>query len=132
MNSPLPLIQLPPVDSLEVPEILNIWARNLNRTLSEFIQKATVQLNSQVQGVGHTILPSATTLTPTYPIHKVSGTATVQSIQAPPGFTGPLFLIPMGSWGWGTAGNIGLSGTAIVGRLLILVYDGQVWYPSYT
>jgi hypothetical protein len=131
MNSPLPLIQLPPVTTLETPEILQIWAMNLNRTLAEFINRATFQLNSQVQGVG-AILASASTLKPTHAIHKVSGTSLIQSILAPPGFTGPLFLIPTAGWGWGTSGNIALSGTAMAGRLLTLVYDGTRWFPSYT
>lgn len=131
MNSPIPQTVLPPVDSLEVPEILNVWARNLNRTLAEFIQRATVQLNSQVQGVGSP-LTSESTLRPTHPIHKVSAGSPVQFIAPPVGFTGPLFLIPTGAWGWVTGGNIGLSGTAVAGKLLILVYDGQAWYPSYT
>src|SRR5262245_46215221 len=131
MNSPLPLIQLPPVTTLETPEILQIWAMNLNRTLTEFINRATFQLNSQVQGVGSSLV-SASTLKPTHAIHKVSGTSLIQSILAPPGFTGPLFLIPLAGWAWGTSGNIALSGTAITGRLLTLVYDGTRWYPSYT
>jgi hypothetical protein len=132
MNSPIPQILLPPVASLDVPGILNVWAQNLNRTLNEFIQRATTQLNSQVQGVG-TILASADTLMPTHPIHKVSGShSPVRSIHVPPGFTGPLFLTPTGSWAWDTSGNIALSGTAVVGKLLIMVYDGTAWYPSYT
>lgn len=131
MTSPIPLIRLPPVVSLEVPEHLTVWASNLNRTLEEFIQLVTHQVNFQVQGVGLT-LPSSSMLKPTNPIHKVSGTATIDSINAPPGFTGPLFLIPTAGWGWSTSGNIGLSGTAITGRLLIMVYNGEIWSPSYT
>lgn len=132
MTSPIPLMQLPPVDSLEIPEILNVWARNLNRVLTDFIYQVTHQVNTQVQGVGLP-LNSASTLMPTHAIHKVSAVdSPVTSIHAPPGFTGPLFLIPTGAWTFATGGNIALSGMAVAGKLLVLVYDGQVWYPSYT
>lgn len=131
MTSPIPQTQLPPVDTLEVPRVLNVWARNLSRTLQEFIFQVTMQINSQVQGVGSP-LTSASELRPTHAIHKVSGTSAISTIHAPSGFTGPLFLIPLDAWTFATGGNIALSGTATAGRLLIMVYDGTVWFPSYT
>lgn len=111
------------------------------------------QLNSQVQGVGDDLSVSAfnMTLKPTHAIHRVGGVLSVQYIQPPrvqagveadfvtprfvSSFTGPLFLLPTEAWttvdtGTG-AGRIAANTTAVVGKVMILVYDGSDWYPSY-
>jgi hypothetical protein len=88
------------------------------------------QLNSQVQSVG-AALKSAGTLTLTNPIHHVSGVQAIKTIEPPEGFTGPVWLVPDGLWTTIVGGNIGLASTAVVGRVLMLVFDGKTWWPSY-
>lgn len=88
------------------------------------------QLNSQVQSVG-AVLKSAATLSLTNPIHHVSGTAAIKNIEAPDGFTGPAWLIPDGAWSTVTGGNIGLASVAVIGRALMVVFDGDTWWPGY-
>jgi len=98
----------------------------LNGLLSQILN----QINTQVQGVG-AVLVSGATLIPTNAIHHVSGTATITHINAPAQFSGPIFLIPDGAWALATGGNIGKASTAVVGRLMTVVYDYTTWYPSY-
>lgn len=88
------------------------------------------QVNSQVQSVG-LALPSAPTIIPTNPVHHVSGTAAVDTINVPAAFSGPLFLIPDDAWTFVTGGNIGKAATAIPGQAMTVVYDFNLWWPSY-
>jgi hypothetical protein len=79
---------------------------------------------------------SAATIAPTKPIVFVSGTAAIDTITAPTPIAsggGRITLIPTGAFTWTTAGNIALSGTAVVSRALDLIYDVTTtkWYPSY-
>lgn len=122
------------------------WAR-------QFSFDVIGQLNSQVQGVGSSISVTGSnqTLKPTDPIHSVGGTGSIQYIQPPTeqlgveadlttqrsisSFTGPLFFLPTGLWtlvdtGTGT-GRIAKASSAVVGQLMILVFDGDKWTPSY-
>lgn len=82
------------------------------------------------------IVPStAGVLTLTYPITRVSGTNAITGITVPySGFQGKVTLIPTGVFTWTTATNIGLAGTAVVGKALDMTYDpySAKWYPSYT
>lgn len=77
---------------------------------------------------------AAGVLTPTFPITRVSGTAAITGITVPyAGFHGPIYLIPTGAFTWTTATNIAVAGTAVVGKVITLVYDPYAakWYPSY-
>lgn len=85
-------------------------------------------LNSATQGVG-AVVASATTLKPTNAIHHVTGTAAIDTIVAPPGFTGPLFLIADDGFSFTTGGNISTAGTVAAGTEAMLIYDGATWYP---
>jgi hypothetical protein len=90
-------------------------------------------INSSTQGVGEDIA-SAATISPVWPIHRVTGTAAIDTINPPAGFSGPLWLIPTDLWTTVTGGNIALGTTAVVNRVLILVYENinsELWYPSY-
>lgn len=53
-----------------------------------------------------------------------SGSSTAQIVH----------LMPTAAWTWTTAGNIAVAGTAVVGKLLTMVYSKATdkWYPSYT
>jgi hypothetical protein len=83
-----------------------------------------------------TTLSSSATITPTLPIHFVSGTTTISTITAPfPISTtgGQITLIPTGLWSTNTAGNIALATTAVVNKALTMTYNfgTSKWYPSY-
>ena len=72
-------------------------------------------------------------LTLNYPITRVSGTEAITGLTVPyDGFAGAIFVIPTGIFTWTTATNIGLAGTAVVGKVIIFVYDPYAakWYPS--
>ena len=91
--------------------------------------------NAQAVGVA---LASAATITPTSPMHHITGTTQITTITAPANLTaggmgGCLVLIPDGAWTTGTAGNIALASTAVVNRALTMCYDSGTtkWYPSY-
>lgn len=79
------------------------------------------------------ILSSGATITPTDPIHHVSGVGTISTINLPyVGFTGSITLIPDGAWATSTLlGNIGLASVAVFGRTITFTYDGTKWWPSY-
>ena len=72
-------------------------------------------------------------------VSTVSGTVAVTTIAIPwPGFTGVIKYIPTGAFTGATGGTatdtakpVGLAFTAVVGRVLELVFDGTKWYPSY-
>lgn len=81
-------------------------------------------------------IASATTIAPTKPITFISGTTAIATITAPSPISaggGSIVLIPTGIFTWTNAGNIALSGTAVVSKALTLVYDVTTtkWYPSY-
>jgi len=81
-------------------------------------------------------IASAATIAPTTPNVFISGTAAIVTITAPAPISaggGRITLIPTGAFTWTTAGNIAVSGTAVVSRALDMVYDATTtkWYPSY-
>lgn len=83
------------------------------------------------QKVGVT-LSSASSITPTAAIHPISGIVAISTINVPyAGWTGQVTLIPTGIWATNLLGNIGLASVAVVGKILILTYDGTKWWPNY-
>jgi hypothetical protein len=70
----------------------------------------------------------------------ISGTNQLTSIDLPwLGFTGTVAFRPTGAFTGATGGTstastgaIGLAFTAVVGKILLMTYDGALWYPSYT
>lgn len=64
-------------------------------------------------------------------MYTISGALAITGIQVPyTGFQGIIILIPSGTFTWTTATNIGLAGTAVVGKIIIMAYDGTKWWPS--
>jgi hypothetical protein len=69
----------------------------------------------------------------------ISGTNQLTSIDLPwLGFTGTIAFRPTGAFTGATGGTstsstgaIGLAFTAVVGKILLMTYDGALWYPSY-
>lgn len=82
-----------------------------------------------------TVASAAGLVTPSGPLFIVSGTAAITGFNTPVGFTsgGSFTIIPSGVFTWTTANNIGLAGTAVVGKLLTFTYNVNTnkWYPSY-
>ena len=82
------------------------------------------------------VVASANAITPPGPVFHISGTAAIATINTPApllGNTGAIYVIPDGAFTLITGSNIGLASTAVVGRVMILVFDGAAgkWYPSY-
>lgn len=80
--------------------------------------------NNSGQGFGPNIA-SATTISPTSTIHVVTGTATIKTINIPPGFNGPLYLVSQNGFSTTTGGNIAQGVTVPSTALLVMVYVPQ-------
>ena len=107
------------------------WGNQLTRTLTAQFQTLQTQANSQVQGI-QAAIASAGTITATPPTQHVTGTVTITTINAPAGFSGPLWLISDNGFTLGTGGNIAAGTAAITaGRSVQLIYDpaSAMWYP---
>jgi hypothetical protein len=69
-------------------------------------------------------------------ILNVSGTTAIATLvpHFGGGFSGVVFLVPSGAFTTVTTGNIALAATAVVGKVMVLVYSASAdkWYPSYT
>lgn len=78
-------------------------------------------------------ITAASTITLTSQVCVVTGATTIQTISRPLSILpGDYYvLIPGSGFTWGSAGNIRAAGTAVVGKALMMVWDGSVWSPSY-
>lgn len=111
------------------PDPTSGWTRQFLLVVQKFADDLLGQVNNQVQGVGD-VLASGSRITVTNPIHHVSGVGTIYTIDAPSGFTGPVWLIPDGGWSLGLGGNIATAVSARTSGIgLCLIYDGSLWYP---
>lgn len=73
---------------------------------------------------------SASSITPTGQIFHVTGSITINTIVG--GVAGQsITLLPDAVFSLGTAGNIAVASTSVVGKALRLIFDGSLWYPSY-
>ena len=93
-------------------------------------------VNLIARGSWSPTITSTSTISPTYAINFVSGSATINTIVAPSPIlysSGQITLIPTGLWTISTSGNVALASTAIVNKALIMTFDGGTnkWYPSY-
>ena len=93
----------------------------------------STRVANRVNGTVGAVIASAASIVVSHPVHHVTGTTQINTIQVPADFTGEVRLIPDGLWTTGTSGNIALGTTAVVGKVLILHYDpaNQKFYPSY-
>lgn len=81
-----------------------------------------------------TVIAAAATIAPTSNVFHVSGTAhTVDTITIPTGLQAgaSLTMIPDSTWSTTTSGNIKIASTAVVGKAMLMFYDGTLLYPSY-
>jgi len=84
-------------------------------------------------GLGVAIV-SASTIAPVSQIFHVSGATTIDTITVPDNFTnGLIHIIPDATFSTSTSGNIAIASTAVIGKVLTMVYDSvqTKWYPSY-
>jgi len=85
--------------------------------------------------LSESVVASAATISPKTDIIHVTGTTPIVNINATfgGGFSGILFIVPVGAFTTTTAGNINNVSTGIVGQLMIMVYSktNKKWYPSY-
>lgn len=118
------------VQKLKLPKTTSPWASALVRELEAWSRDVCNNINDQQIG---TAIASAATISPDHPIHHVTGTAAISTINVPTGHSGPLHLIPDGIFTLATGGNIAKASTAVVGQTMILTYDqsSALWYPSY-
>ncbi len=89
---------------------------------------------SSIKGVTAAVASAAGAILPSGPLFHVTGALAVTGFTIPLGFAGGSFtIIPDGAFTWTTAGNIGLAGTAVVGRTLVFTWDSGAgkFYPSY-
>lgn len=80
-------------------------------------------------------IASASTIAPDRLIHHVTGIASISTITVPyEGFSGPIYLIADGYWGWDTSGNIATAGAPVLGQAVIFVYvpEKSKWYTLLT
>lgn len=81
-----------------------------------------------------TVASAAGVILPSGPLFTVSGALAITGFTIPVGFkSGSFSIIPTGAFTWTTAGNVGLAGTAVVGRVLTFTWDPVAgkFYPSY-
>lgn len=77
------------------------------------------------------VLASAAALNITHPVHKVSGTAAVSTLNVPyPGFVGHITLVMSGAATIATGGNIASAVAAGANKIVILYFDGAQWFPD--
>lgn len=82
-----------------------------------------------------TLTITANTIAPTASI-SIVGAGLIKNITVPAHFAsagGEIKIIPSAAFTTDTTGNIALASTAVVNRVMTLVYDGNagLWYPSY-
>jgi hypothetical protein len=99
-------------------------------SLDVFVGNSPMQ-NSSIAGL--TTIASAATISIEGGgnIIYVSGVAAINTIVTYTSFRGSITIIPTGIFTTTAAGNIALASTAVVGKALIMTYDGTKWYPSY-
>jgi hypothetical protein len=116
--------------ALERPFFVAPPKDRFSSSLTSAINKLTEQANADVT-IG-AVLVAAPTIKVHAQFHHVAGTAAIKDIIAPSGFTGgAIHLIPDGLWTTVTGGNIGVATTAVVGKVLALIFDGAMYWPSY-
>jgi hypothetical protein len=94
--------------------------------LAKFASRCAI--NPPGDYIGATIA-SAATITLSHPVHRISGTTEITTINPPfTGFVGHVTLLPTGAWTTATGGNIATAHTAVANRPVFAFYDGATWY----
>lgn len=103
-----------------------------NGTTLDCLGSQWVQTNTVRPVFGATVA-SASSITPTGTYFKVSGTTAINTITLPAGFAPGMSITiePLALGSTGTSGNILLGSTFVVGKQLILTWNGSKFVPSY-
>ncbi len=99
---------------------------------ASFMGTVTTGLFQSFSGPGGLLtINGSGVIAPSNQIHHVAGAGPLKTITVPSSFTtGAIYLIPDATWSYDLTGNIGLAGTAVIGKVIVFVYDGSKWYPS--
>ena len=113
---------------------LYTWAKKLNKYLNDFQTQVSQSINTGISAVGPNLV-AASTIIFTSPIHHITGSAAISTVQVPPNFAGgPVYLINDGSWSLITGGNIARAVTPASHQCICLVYDAkktvELFYPT--
>lgn len=94
---------------------------------------ASVTINAIPPNRSISTIASATTIAPTGNIHVISGTTLITTITVPSWCspTCQITLIPSGAFTTDNSLNIKIASTGVVGKALIMTWDGTDWCPSY-
>jgi len=121
-------------------QVLDVLSTNISIVVSNarFVNYTTSgslyqnQLLPNTKSIQSTTISSAISIGPLSEICTVSGTNAIQTITPPYfGFIGSITIIPTGVFTTITGGNIAIGSTAVVGKSLVMTYDGSLWHPSY-
>lgn len=105
--------------------VLSVWTPSWNNPVSAVAARPSTAVAS-----------AAGLVTPTGPLFHITGVLAITGFNVPLGFSafgGSFCVVPDAIFTWTAANNIGLAGTAVVGKQLCFVYDGNSakFYPSY-
>lgn len=104
-----------------------------NGTTLDCLGSQWVQTNKAGSPVFGATVASASTIAATGTYFKVSGTTAIATITLPAGFAAGMSLTiePLALGSTNTSGNILLGTTFVVGKQLILTWNGTKFVPSY-
>jgi hypothetical protein len=96
--------------------------------LAKFASRCAINPPGQYEGPA---LASAASITLSHPVHKVTGTTSVTTINPPfVGFVGHVTLVTAGAVPLATGGNIASAVAGAASKIIQLYYDGATWYPD--
>jgi hypothetical protein len=103
----------------------------LHQYLYDWLTLVADQINTGYQGFARQSVAAAATVSVSARQTLVTGTATIQTINAPPGFSGQIVLISQDGFSTGTLGNIAAAKTVPAGQAILLEYFPPTakWYP---
>lgn len=121
------------INSLTLPLIYLKSGHSLDCMGVSGTQQWTITNSDERPTLGTTVASTAGVITPTGIVFTVSGTAAITGIAVPKGFIPGMSIkvTPSGVFTWTAATNISLAGTAVVGKVIIFVWNGTSWFPSY-
>lgn len=124
---------------------ITVMQNNLVTVPTKILNTATfsdvmIRWNRGIDDVEGGTLASAATISPTQPVHSISGSTTISTITLPSNFSAyngmTLTLVPSDfvTWATNTSGNIGIASQAVQGQAMSFTYLQTIgkWYPSYT
>jgi hypothetical protein len=95
--------------------------------LAKFASQCAINPPGQYEGPA---IASAATITVSHPVHKITGTAEITTINPPfTGFVGKILLIATAAFTTATGGNVAKAFTAVASEGTEWYYDGSTWYP---